>query len=201
MATIIGVVAATMILLDKFYGFSSGWMRYVTTYQEIQSNLDEFRVNWRKQILKLNSNKPPTDEQILAVYDFLAAFLKSINDSVRNETQAWVTEFKGVLSEIDKTVEAQKAAAMALTKTTPNGGINILLQDYDTLDDLRWTVQLDNRSPEMREGQSSAAIPQLEPGLYRLRVAGQRKGKPVAAEYAVIVKSGEVYEQKIAKLG
>src|SRR5262245_2124892 len=57
-ATICGVGAATLILWDKFYGFSSSWMRFVTTYQEIQANLEDFRINWRKEILKLNSNQP-----------------------------------------------------------------------------------------------------------------------------------------------
>ena len=174
-ATITGVVAATAILFDRFYGFSSSWGRYVTTYQEIQHNLDDFRIGWRKQILKLNSNMPPTDEQILAVYDFLGAFLKSVNDSIRNETQGWLSEFKGALGDIDKAVEAQKAAAVAATSPAAvKGAISVTLGDFAWLENRRMDLPLDNRKEEIKIGQSTASIPLLDPGIYKLRVAGRR---------------------------
>lgn len=200
-ATIFGVAGATTILLDRFYGYSSSWMRYVTTYQEIQSNLDEFRINWRRQLLKLASNRPPTDEHILGIYDFFASFLRSVNDSVRSETQGWVTEFKGALTDVDRVVEGQRVAALTSTRSTSGAGLNVTVQDYETLDGRRWTLQLDNREPEARVGQPSAAIPQLEPGSYRLRIAGMRQNKPVGAELVVTVKAGQVLEQTVAKLG
>jgi hypothetical protein len=200
-ATIFGVAAATMILLDKFYGYSSSWMRYVTTYQEIQASLEEFRINWRKQILKLNSNLPPTDEQVVAVFDLLASFLKSINDSVRSETQGWIVEFKGALADIDKTVEAQKAAAAALPAAAAKGAINVVVTEWDKLDDRTWTLQIDNRKEESKVGQSSAAIPLLDPGIYKVRVAGKLSKAPVAAEFTATVESSKVTTVDVKKLG
>jgi hypothetical protein len=201
LATVTGVAAATMILLDKFYGYSSSWMRYVTTYQEIQANLEEFRINWRKQILKLNSNAPPTDEQVIAVFDFLAAFLQSINDSVRNETQAWVAEFRGTLADIDKTVEAQRVAAAALPVAAAKGAINVVVAESAKLDDRTWSLQIDNRKEEFKVGQSSAAIPLLDPGIYKIRVAGKLKQVPVAAEFTATVESGKVTTVDVKELG
>ena len=201
-ATIFGVVAATLILFDRFYGFSSSWIRFIATYQEIQANLEDFRIGWRKQILKLNSNQPPTDEQILAVYDFLAAFLKSINDSIRAETQGWVTEFKGALAEIDKTVEAQKTAAAAAAAAVPaKGAITITVAGYHELDGRTWTLQLDNRKEETKVGQPSASVHLLDPGIYKVRAAGKRNDQPVAAEYAVMVEPGKVTTIQVDKLG
>jgi hypothetical protein len=203
-ATMFGVLAGTMILLDKFYSFSSSWMRYVSTFQEIQANLDSFRVNWRKQVLKLNANRPPSDEQIAALYDVLEAFSRSINDSIRNETQAWVVELKGVLADIDKTVETQRAAAAALAALPARGGLSVTLaaDEYTTLDEPRkWTLQLDNRDPEVKVGQATAAVPSLDPGIYRLRISGSRQGQPVGAEYAVSIKPGEINDFKVPKLG
>jgi hypothetical protein len=181
-----------MILLDKFYGYSSSWTRYVTTYQEIQANLEDFRINWRKQILKLNSNVPPTEEQVGAVFDFLAGFLKSINDSIRAETQAWVVEFKGALADIDKTVEAQKAAAAALPAGAAKGAINVVVADWQKFDERTWTLQIDNRKEEKKVGQSSAAVPLLDPGIYKVRVAGRLGEQPAAAEFTVTVQAGKV---------
>ena len=113
LATILGVLSATTILLDRFYGYSSSWMRYVTTYQEIQTNLEEFRIGWRRHLLKLERHQPPKEEHVLRVYDFFSAFLKSVNDSVRSETQTWLTEFKGLLTDVDKVLEAQRSAGAA----------------------------------------------------------------------------------------
>ena len=165
LATILGVLSATTILLDRFYGYSSSWMRYVTTYQEIQANLDEFRIDWRKQLLRLNSNRPPTDEQILGIYDFFASFLRSVNDSVRSETQGWVTEFKGALTDVDRLVQGQRGAALTRAHVA-GGGLNVTVQDYETLDGRRWTLQLDNREPEARVGQHVAPhVGALEVGV------------------------------------
>lgn len=199
LATILGVLSATTILLDRFYGYSSSWMRYVTTYQEIQANLEEFRIGWRRHLLELNRHQPPREKHVLRVYDFFSAFLKSVNDSVRNETQTWLTEFRGLLSDADTAVEAQRAAAVA-TRMSP-GGLKLTVPDFETLDNRRWMLQVGDRDAETRVGQSSAAVGDLEPGLYRLQVAGQRAGKPVGAELMVTVKSGEVTEQSVPKLG
>jgi hypothetical protein len=200
LATILGVLSATAILLDRFYGYSSSWMRYVTTYQEIQSNLEEFRLGWQRHLLKLNRHQPPKEEHVLRVYDFFSAFLRSVNNSVRNETQTWLTEFKGLLSDADRVVEAQRTAAAAAARTSP-GGLKLTVPDYETLDNRRWMLQVGDRDPETRVGQSSAAVGELEPGLYRLQVAGQRAGKAVGAELMVTVKAGEVTEQSMPKLG
>lgn len=199
-ATISGVASATAILFDRFYGFSASWGRYIVTFQRIQQDLEDFRIGWRKQILKLNSNLPPTDEQIFAVYDFLAAFSKSVNDAVRTETEAWLMEFRGSIGDIDKTVGEQKAAAAAQA-IGAKGAISVVLANTERLDDAQWTLQLDNRKEELKVGQSTATIQLLDPGIYKLRVAARREGQPVAYEVPVTVASGAVATVKVDKLG
>ena len=110
-------------------------------------------------------------------------------------------EFQGVLADLDKKAEAEKAATQSLSSVVAKGAINISVTGYETLDDRRWTLQLDNRKEETKEGQSSAAIPLLDPGIYKLRVAGHRKLALVAAEFTVLVKPGVIEEVKVEKLG
>jgi hypothetical protein len=69
------------------------------------------------------------------------------------------------------------------------------------LDDRSWTLQLDNCTPEVNVGQSSAAIPLLDPGIYRVRVAGTMGGKLVAEEFTATVKPNEVASVDAKKLG
>jgi hypothetical protein len=41
-------IAAAWIALDRFFGFSSGWIRYITTALSIERSLDEFRLEWAR---------------------------------------------------------------------------------------------------------------------------------------------------------
>ena len=201
LATVIGVLAATMILVDKFYGFSSSWMRCAATYQEIQANLETFKIDWRRQLFLLKNGGAPTAEQILGVFDFLSAFLKSVNDSVRSETQSWVSEFKGALAELDQTVEAQRARAAAAATPGAKGAMRVIVAGLDTLEGRDWSLQVDNRKEEAKSGQSTAVVNALEPGLYKLRISARREGRPVAVEHSVLVKEGEISEVKVDALG
>src|SRR6185369_1540504 len=39
------------IAFDRFFGFSSGWIRYITTEMAIQRTLHEFRIEWARLTL------------------------------------------------------------------------------------------------------------------------------------------------------
>ena len=39
--------AGTLLLLNKFFGFSSGWIRFITTQMEIKRMITEFELRWK----------------------------------------------------------------------------------------------------------------------------------------------------------
>lgn len=199
-ATALGVLAGTMILLDKLYGFSSSWIRYATTYQTIQGNLEAFKLGWQRKLFEVQPAQA-SSEQVRALFDFLGAFLASVNAAVQGETQSWVAEFKGALNELDKAVEAQRMTAAAAPMPGARGALRVEIVPLELLDDKRWTLQLENGKEELKEGQSSAVVTALEPGIYKLRVAAQKKGRPVAMEQPVVIKAGEVFEVRLERLG
>ena len=43
-------------------------------------------------------------------------------------------------------------------------------EDYPSVDNAGWTLQLDNRKEDIKIGQSSTWISLLDPGIYKLRV-------------------------------
>src|ERR1035438_2183728 len=49
MASLLVGVAAALLALDKAFGFSSGWTRYVMTATNIRKTLEEFRMDWRSE--------------------------------------------------------------------------------------------------------------------------------------------------------
>jgi len=56
-------LGAGAIALDRFFGYSSGWIRYITTALAIERSVDEFRLDWARSVAALQGNQP-TAEQV-----------------------------------------------------------------------------------------------------------------------------------------
>lgn len=55
-------LAAGCVAMDKFFGFSSNWMRFMTTSLALQRHLAEFEMDWNILWLEIQDHKP-TPEQ------------------------------------------------------------------------------------------------------------------------------------------
>jgi hypothetical protein len=117
---LIGVAAGCMGL-DRFFGYSTGWIRYVTTVMAIEKSLEEFRFEWALNMAKMRGSAP-TPEQLEALIQTSAAFSLAIKSQVEQETKAWVVEFQTNLSQLEKDLQAKADEAKAKTKTTVAGG-------------------------------------------------------------------------------
>jgi low affinity Fe/Cu permease len=47
-ATVALAIAVALVALDRFFGFSSAWARYMATGQAISAALNQFRLDWQK---------------------------------------------------------------------------------------------------------------------------------------------------------
>jgi hypothetical protein len=56
-------LAAAFVATDKFFGFSSGWIRYIRTGQVLMKELAEFRMDWA--MLMAKRGEPPAPKPIL----------------------------------------------------------------------------------------------------------------------------------------
>lgn len=202
-ATITGIIAATAILFDRFYGFSSSWGRYMVTYQRIQKDLEDFEIEWSKCLTAVSSNNAQTDEHRLSLYELANAFVKKINDAIRAETDAWLSDFKSVIGDVDKSIQTSLAESASATSNSiaKKGAISLSLSNVELLDGAKWTMQLENRNEEEKVGQSTAVLSALDPGMYRVRITATRAGRSVASELVAIVKAGEVVSVKVENLG
>jgi SMODS and SLOG-associating 2TM effector domain 2 len=50
--------AAGCVGLDRFFGYSTGWIRYITTAMAIEKSLEEYRMEWARNIAKLRGAPP-----------------------------------------------------------------------------------------------------------------------------------------------
>ncbi len=178
-------VAATLIMLDRFYGFTSGWIRFLLTAQQLAQALEIFRFDVERQ--KLTWGQPePTPERAAMLLGQIQQFHKQALGIVNDETKTWAAEFTEVLKQIDEQVklasQANQRAALQLTVT--NG---------DQCSD-GWMITVDERAPDKRLGKE-ASIDVL-PGIHTVRINGQIDGKPVQVEQAIKVGPNEIQKME-----
>jgi len=181
-------LAAGCIAFDRFFGFSSGWMRYISTKMTLEKELSEFRFDWAMMIAKFG-DQSPTPDQVQLMIQRLKEFLVLVNNGVENETNTWIAEFKSSLADIEKTAktqgEATKPGAIAVTVT--NG--------METEDG--FTVTLDGMDVKTIRG-TKYQIGYVSPGTHKIAVRGTIKKEELDASELVVVSPGEIAAVTIA---
>ncbi|MDF1554990.1 MAG: SLATT domain-containing protein [Deferrisomatales bacterium] len=118
-ASISLALAAAILLLDRFFGFSSGWMRFIHTEMQLKDLLEEFLLDW--EVARSQWSGPPTEKQVAEMLKKAQGFLAAVHGEVRRETSAWVQEFQKALGEIERVTKRSPAAAPA-PAPRPGGG-------------------------------------------------------------------------------
>jgi hypothetical protein len=189
-ASVALALAAAFVAVDKFFGFSTAWMRFLTTEFQIRQALHAFEMSW--QIVRCGwKDGRPTDEQVIAALEQCRAFLVEVDGLLKSELDAWVQEFKAALKEIDESVKARTEAAKAQAQGTKTGGANVTVENGDTCAD-GWTLVVDGGGAERRFRGKTAALGNLAPGVRKVDAAGTIGGKEVRASQAFVVTGGAI---------
>ena len=104
-ATVVIAAAGAILGFDKFFGYTSGWIRYRTTETTILAERDRLLYAWEFGKLAWEG-KPPTFKHAKEMVALLRDFSATISNNVREETQAWVAEFEGALRSLDERMKA-----------------------------------------------------------------------------------------------
>lgn len=107
-------VAATLILIDRFYGFTSGWIRFLLTAMRLTEALETFRFEVEQQKLSWG-NPEPTLEQAAALLDQIRQFHAKALGIVNDETKAWAAEFTEAIKQLDEQVKAERVSQATST--------------------------------------------------------------------------------------
>ncbi len=169
-------IAAACIGLDKFFGLSTGWVRYITTAQTLQNDLYTFRMDWARAMSKLVGNTP-TSGQLDELLELAKAFSNRIMQTVTQETQQWVVEFQSSLADLEKSTKTQ------LENARP-GALTVNLENA-AMSEQPVAVDVDGVSYGSMSG-STWAVRQLAPGVHTVVVSG-RKGTKVLQEAGTAV--------------
>jgi len=67
-ASVLVAGAVLFIAIDRFFGFSSAWMRFITAELTIKQARDAFEFDWQAANASFGG-KPPTDDQVRFDFD------------------------------------------------------------------------------------------------------------------------------------
>ena len=181
-ATIILSISATAIGIDTFFGYSSSWIRFITTAMKLEARLVVFRFAWH-QALIANEGDDPSPDQVKELVASCATMLNEVQSMVEEETQMWVQEFKQSLRSYGEKISEQRQALAT-------GAITVQVTNGNHTDD-GWELRIDDRNPLHYTG-ITAAISNLVPNMYKVTVEGLIEGMPRRTEAVVPVAAGEI---------
>jgi hypothetical protein len=128
-------LAGACVFIDKFFGFSSGWMRYVITAMTLHRLRDEFNLDWA--IISSSAQSQPPNASVREIMlKRVQIFLLDVMREVESETATWAAEYSTSLAELEKSTKQQleinKPGVINLTvknANTVSNGVVVLLDE------------------------------------------------------------------------
>jgi hypothetical protein len=198
-------IAAALLGLDKGFGFSSGWARYVLTATNIRKSLEEFRLDWA--VLRAKAGSPLTAENVAPLIERAKQFRSDVESLVLQETKDWVTEFQSTMAQMEKDVAAQLSTLKAQVDKTiqereaasKRGYVQVTIKDpANKFAKASLKATLFDSSNQAVTGAKDLPVtsltwtsPFVPPGFYHVKVEGTLDGAPFDQTRDATVKSGE----------
>lgn len=178
-------VTALSLSLDRFFGFSTSWLRFIMAEQDIRKVLQEFQLDWQAEEVALRKNADPTPDDLRRMIGMAKLFMNKVNDIIRQETQTWVAEFQDTLKQLDQSAKARETAMQS-------GAANISVTNGDTTE-AGWNISVDNSTPRATKGKT-ASLAQLTAGPHVFTVTGKINGQDRSTEAAAVVPGNGIVE-------
>jgi hypothetical protein len=96
-------LGAACIGLDRAFGFSSSWMRYLGAAAVLQKMIIEYQLKWAELSASWTGPAPDLNQMHLAVKEIIH-FATKLGDLVAGETETWIADFRGNISQLQAEV-------------------------------------------------------------------------------------------------
>ncbi len=183
MAVAFLAMAGLTQVADRVFGWSSGWMQYITTVTTMENLTRAFQMEWAKYLVSRLSPPDVTDAKVL--FDLAKGLEEELIKLQAEETTKWVAEFNSGISlletmiktqreETDKKLDAirtslssREAAAKADEKASLPGALEVMLTFKAEAKLVR--IALDKESPIEFLGKTWTKIA-VSPGQHVVRL-------------------------------
>jgi hypothetical protein len=199
-------IAAALLGLDKAFGYSSGWTRYVLTATSMTTRLHEFRMDWIA--LSAAAAVPPTAAQQASMIQRAKEFVATIQGMVAQETKDWATEFQGNMAQMEKDLKSQLDSLKAQMDqgardkeaATKPGAVELTVTNAEQMDNFSFDITLEGQSGKSADTVSNAQVwtgINIAPGQYKISINAKSKGNITSTSTIVDVKPGDTAKPSV----
>lgn len=105
-AVVLLAAAGLLQVADKIFGWSTGWMRYITTATDMEAATSGFDIDWSKYLLAKSGPLEAAD--IRALFALSEGLERQLMKLQTEETNKWVSDFNAGVSLLDSLIKAQR---------------------------------------------------------------------------------------------
>lgn len=98
--------AGLLQVADKIFGWSTGWMRYITTVTDMEAATSAFDIEWSKYLIAKSGVLEAADIQ--ALFALSEGLERELMKLQTEETNKWVSEFNAGISLLDSLIKTQR---------------------------------------------------------------------------------------------
>ena len=91
-------LAGVLMAVDKYFGCSTAWMRYIATEHRIRQSLHEFQMDYDMEQSKWTDNLPDS-EQAQTMLGICKQFISNVDTIILQETNEWLVEFQNAVKQ------------------------------------------------------------------------------------------------------
>lgn len=193
------VIAGLGLALDRIFGWSSGWVRYISTLFEMEERTWNFTRDWSDYILKHDNKLTKKDMEIL--YKKASEFEVEITRLRNDETKQWIAEFNHGIALLNDLIRSQREETEQIDAQQKDshqekpGAIEVDFLYKDGPVPLN--ISMDDGEEIDFKGYSWSSNNQLTPGIHTINVHTIGKDAPVISK-SVTVGSGEIKHVEIS---
>ena len=99
-------VAGVLMAIDKYFGCSSAWMRFIATEHRIRQALHEFQMDYDLEQSRWSDNLP-NSEQAQTMLSRCKAFISQVDTLILQETNEWLVEFQNAVKQKDEPAQGK----------------------------------------------------------------------------------------------
>jgi hypothetical protein len=206
-ATLCVGFAASLLGLDKAFGCSTGWVRFVMAATSIIRLLQEFRMDWIALTAKC-ANPPGIDDQT-AMLQRAKDFIGALQNIVVQESKDWAAEFQNNMAQMERDIKTQLDTLKAQVDKNAQdkqdaakpGAIELTVSNAASTDGNRCDVTLEGANVKLTEALANSTVWTrigVAPGQYKATVDAKIGGKPVSTSAVLTVAAGETCKATVA---
>lgn len=165
-------VGGLLLLLDKYLGISSGYVRFYIAELDIKKNTQEFIENWNVESAKAAT--PLTIENILNLLNTIKVFRQSVFTTIQVETGAWATEFQTQTGELYELFKQKQSEYKS-----DSGNISVTLENYAGYSEIEIILD-DKLIQRLKDGATSTIFRNVSNSPHVILIRAKKEGNIVS---------------------